>query len=128
LKLNNAPDAIDDKYVMSTLTSKYWGYREGPDGANLTSIAQVEAFAQRCADLEAVCEAQAQFARKTGGGGAIAPVPPLGGLRGLEHARSLGVVEHTFNGHLQALRALEGSALDVKVFSWGEASARVRAE
>ena len=46
LKLNNAPDAIDDKYVMSTLTSKYWGYREGPDGANLTSIAQVEAFAQ----------------------------------------------------------------------------------
>ena len=46
LKLNNAPDAIDDKYVISTLASKYWGYREGPDGANLTSIAQVEAFAQ----------------------------------------------------------------------------------
>ncbi|WP_144373838.1 cadherin-like domain-containing protein, partial [Vogesella urethralis] len=46
LTLNNAPDAIDDKYVMTTLTSKYWGYREGTDGANLTSIAQVETFAK----------------------------------------------------------------------------------
>ncbi|MFN4238818.1 MAG: beta strand repeat-containing protein, partial [Vogesella sp.] len=46
LTLNNAPDAIDDKYVMTTLTSKYWGYREGTDGGNLTSIAQVETFAK----------------------------------------------------------------------------------
>ncbi|UDM16411.1 retention module-containing protein [Vogesella sp. XCS3] len=46
LKLNNAPDAIDDNYVMSPLTSNYWGYREGPDGANLTSVAQVETFAK----------------------------------------------------------------------------------
>ncbi len=45
LTLNNAPDAIDDRYVLTSLKSQYWGYREGTDGANLTTVAQVETFA-----------------------------------------------------------------------------------
>jgi len=45
LTLNNAPDAIDDRYVLTSLKSQYWGYNEGTDGANLTTISQVETFA-----------------------------------------------------------------------------------
>lgn len=94
-----------------------------------TSIfAHVEAFMQRCADLNEVAEAQVQFSRKCiPGSGARAPLPAFGGLRGAELTRSLATTERTFADYVSALRALEASALDVKAPSWGPANAAVRA-
>ena len=94
-----------------------------------TSIfAQVEAFMQRCADLTEVAEAQVQFARKSvPGSGSRAPLPALGGLRGVELARSLSTIERTFAEYASQLRVLEASALDVKEGAWSGANATVRA-
>ena len=91
-------------------------------------FAPVEAFSQRCADLVAVCEAQVQFGRKSvAGSGDKAPLPPLGGLRGTDIARSLQAVEATFSQHVATLQSLEDVALDVKSGAWGENNLVVRA-
>ncbi|TLX79722.1 retention module-containing protein [Pseudomonas nicosulfuronedens] len=42
--VNDAPVAVNDTFTVSGLTGKYWGYNEGPDGSNLTSLSQVTAF------------------------------------------------------------------------------------
>jgi large repetitive protein len=41
---NDAPDAVDNTYVISGLSGQYYAYHEGTDGSNLSSIAQAEAF------------------------------------------------------------------------------------
>ncbi|MFY9141882.1 tandem-95 repeat protein [Sulfuricurvum sp.] len=41
--VNDAPVAVDD-YKMSGVRAEYYGYQEGPDGANLTSIFQIRTF------------------------------------------------------------------------------------
>ncbi|RYY04220.1 MAG: retention module-containing protein [Gammaproteobacteria bacterium] len=46
--VNDAPVAVDDPATGSTLNkgllSQYYSYHEGPDGANLTTLAQINAF------------------------------------------------------------------------------------
>ncbi|WP_193452751.1 retention module-containing protein [Pseudomonas nitroreducens] len=42
--VNDNPVAVNDNFTLSGLQGNYWGYREGADGANLTSLSQVAAF------------------------------------------------------------------------------------
>ncbi|KJK01817.1 hypothetical protein UB43_07150 [Pseudomonas sp. 21] len=42
--VNDAPVAVNDNFTLSGLKGNYWGYNEGPDGSNLTSLSQVTAF------------------------------------------------------------------------------------
>ncbi len=42
--VNDNPVAVNDNFTLSGLQGNYWGYREGTDGANLTSLSQVAAF------------------------------------------------------------------------------------
>ncbi|QRY81741.1 retention module-containing protein [Pseudomonas sp. PDNC002] len=42
--VNDNPVAVNDSFTVSGLQGNYWGYREGPDGANLTNLSQVVAF------------------------------------------------------------------------------------
>ncbi|MFJ3261054.1 retention module-containing protein [Pseudomonas sp. NPDC086581] len=41
---NDAPVAVNDNFTVSGLKGNYWGYNEGPDGSNLTSLSQVTSF------------------------------------------------------------------------------------
>ena len=42
--VNDNPVAVNDTFSLAGLKGNYWGYREGTDGANLTSLSQVAAF------------------------------------------------------------------------------------
>ncbi|MFV3369609.1 retention module-containing protein [Pseudomonas sp. NY15435] len=42
--VNDNPVAVNDNFTVSGLKGNYWGYNEGPDGSNLTSLSQVTAF------------------------------------------------------------------------------------
>ncbi|WP_263834096.1 VCBS domain-containing protein [Sulfurospirillum oryzae] len=42
--VNEAPDAVNDMYVINGLRGQYYAYTEGTDGSNLTNIGQVEKF------------------------------------------------------------------------------------
>ncbi|SED69163.1 beta strand repeat-containing protein [Pseudomonas anguilliseptica] len=44
LNLNSDPIASNDNYLVSGLVGQYFGYNEGTNGANLTSLSQVETF------------------------------------------------------------------------------------
>ncbi len=120
---DNTVEAVAASKAASTPRARVWF---SLDAAAI--FAPVDAFSQRCADLVSLCEAQVQFARKTvKGSGEQAPLPPMGGLRGNDIARSLCAVEATFLQHVASLQALEAVALDVKAGAWGETNAAVRA-
>ncbi|GLU36410.1 retention module-containing protein [Pseudomonas sp. NBRC 100443] len=42
--VNDDPVAVNDHYLVGGLQGNYWGYREGTDGNNLTSLSMVSAF------------------------------------------------------------------------------------
>ncbi|BAN50029.1 retention module-containing protein [Metapseudomonas resinovorans] len=42
--VNDAPDARDDQALLSGLKGNYYAYNEGPDGTNLSNVAQVKNF------------------------------------------------------------------------------------
>ncbi|MFS2126780.1 Ig-like domain-containing protein [Pseudomonas sp. Pseusp97] len=42
--VNDAPVAANDSFTVSGLKGSYWGYREGTDGSNLTTLSQVLSF------------------------------------------------------------------------------------
>ncbi|MDN6859271.1 Ig-like domain-containing protein, partial [Pseudomonas sp. CAN2814] len=42
--VNDNPVAVNDSYSLSGLKGNYWGYNEGPDGLNLTTLSQVTSF------------------------------------------------------------------------------------
>ncbi|QJP11208.1 retention module-containing protein [Pseudomonas multiresinivorans] len=42
--VNDAPVAVNDNFTLSGLKGSYWGYNDGPDGANLTTLSQVTTF------------------------------------------------------------------------------------
>lgn len=88
-------------------------------------FAQVDAFIQRCRDLLEVVEGQEHFARYSEG--KKKPIPCFGGCRGLEVTRSWKEIEHTFEKHLAALKAVRKAILDVKVSSWHDDYSRFRA-
>lgn len=88
---------------------------------DVTSIfAQVDAFVQRCRDLQEVCEGQVQFARRCGPGAAKTPLPPFGGSRGLDIQRSLQTIDEEFTSYVAGLRAMQGEILNVKATGWHE--------
>ena len=81
---------------------------------DMSSIfAQLNAFVQRCRDLQEVCEGQTQFARRAEGG-ATAPLPDFGGSRGPEVSSSLLSIQTSFEKNIAALRGLAYDILDVK--------------
>jgi len=86
------------------------------DPANI--FAQIDAFVQRCRDLLEVCEGQIQFARKTLPGGKQSPLPCFGGSRGPEIAKSLEGIDVRFRVHIDKLRVLRDTILDVKATQW----------
>ena len=84
---------------------------------NSSIFAQIDAFVQRCKDLQEVCEGQTQFARRSAGG-VTADLPDFGGARGAEVASSLLSIQASFEKHVHALRALSYDILDVKATRW----------
>lgn len=94
---------------------RFWSF-------DVTSIfAQVDAFVQRCKDLQDVCEGQVQFARRCGPGTAKTPLPPFGGSRGQDIQRSLQQIDDDFSSYVASLRGLQNEILDVKAGSWHDA-------
>ena len=80
-------------------------------------FAQIDAFVQRCRDLQEVCEGQTQFARKAAGG-TTGELPVFGGARGAEVSSQLLAIQTTFEKHVATLRALNYDILDVKATRW----------
>nr|XP_048689619.1 dynein axonemal heavy chain 2 isoform X1 [Caretta caretta] len=90
-----------------------------------TSIfAQVDAFVQRCKDLQEVCDCQQHFARWEDG--KQTPLPCFFGHRGPQMTRNLLEIEETFQKHLHTLRNMKGGILDVKNTFWHEDFNRFR--
>eukprot|EP00163_Fabomonas_tropica_P002875 TRINITY_DN1232_c0_g1_i1.p1 TRINITY_DN1232_c0_g1~~TRINITY_DN1232_c0_g1_i1.p1 ORF type:complete len:4516 (+),score=1594.38 TRINITY_DN1232_c0_g1_i1:127-13674(+) len=83
-------------------------------------FAQIDAFVQRCRDLQEVCEGQIQFARKSAAvaRGEKADLPAFGGSRGPEIRKSLLDIESAFEKHLNNLKGVKYSILDVKATKW----------
>ena len=95
---------------------RFWSF-------DVTGIfAQVDAFVQRCKDLQEVCEGQVQFARRNGPGTAKTPLPPFGGSRGLDIQRSLQTIDDEFSTYIAVLKGLQSEILDVKATSWHDAN------
>ncbi|SFC57778.1 type I secretion C-terminal target domain (VC_A0849 subclass) [Pseudomonas citronellolis] len=47
--VNDNPVAVNDHYLVGGLQGNYWGYREGTDGNNLTSLSMISAFIAKTA-------------------------------------------------------------------------------
>ncbi|MCP1721331.1 retention module-containing protein [Pseudomonas citronellolis] len=47
--VNDDPVAVNDHYLVGGLQGNYWGYREGTDGNNLTSLSMISAFIAKTA-------------------------------------------------------------------------------
>ncbi|MEL7937552.1 retention module-containing protein [Pseudomonas delhiensis] len=47
--VNDDPVAVNDNYLVGGLQGNYWGYREGTDGSNLTSLSMISAFIAKTA-------------------------------------------------------------------------------
>jgi dynein heavy chain, axonemal len=70
-------------------------------------FAQIDAFKQRCRDLQEVCEGLLQFSRgAAGGAGGCAAFPTFGGLRGPDVVKSLNDIEDRFRAQIARLAGL----------------------
>ena len=87
--------------------SRRWDFREA------SLFAQIDAFVQRCKDLMEVCEAQEQFAGKSG----VAP-PVFAGTKGPEITRQMSDIERDFVELVESLRGLDYHLMDIKATSW----------
>ena len=93
---------------------------------DMSSIfAQLNAFVQRCKDLQEVCEGQTQFARRGESYGedeegkivrsvVTHALPDFGGSRGPEVSSSLLSIQASFEKSIATLRVLSYDVLDVK--------------
>ena len=81
-------------------------------------FAQVDAFIQRCRDLQDVCEGQYQFNRRPASGSGTAELPVFGGKLGPEITSQLLNIQTTFETHVTRLRGLKYDILDVKATRW----------
>ena len=77
-------------------------------------FSQVDAFVQRCMDLQQICKGQLQFARKDIENQAL---PHFGGTRGREITENIREIERGFNKQIDRIRNLE-NILDVKNTHW----------
>ena len=90
------------------------GWEQDRNSETVSSIfAQLNAFVQRCKDLQEVCEGLTQFCRRTAGGGSL-PLPDFGGSRGAEVGTSLLSIETQFGKLVALLRGVQYDILDVK--------------
>ena len=89
-----------------------------------TIFAQIEAFIQRCRDLLDLCECQMHFARWEEG--VRTQLPIFGGQRGPSINRMLTEIETAFEKHLQELRKVQHTILNVKATTWHEDYNRFR--
>jgi len=89
-----------------------------------TIFAQIEAFIQRCRDLLDLCECQMHFARWEEG--VRTQLPIFGGQRGPSINRMLTEIETAFDKHLQELRKVQHTILNVKATTWHEDYNRFR--
>ena len=80
-------------------------------------FAQIDAFVQRCRDLQEVCEGQTQFARRAAGG-TNAELPVFGGAKGGEVSSQLLAIQSNFEKHVATLKSLNYDILDVKATRW----------
>jgi dynein heavy chain len=87
--------------------SRRWDFREA------SLFAQIDAFVQRCKDLMEVCEAQEQFAGKSG-----VPPPVFAGTKGPEIAQTMSEIENDFVELVDSLRGLDYHLMDIKATSW----------
>eukprot|EP00884_Botryococcus_braunii_P014228 jgi/Botrbrau1/22806/Bobra.0132s0131.1 len=76
-------------------------------------FAQIDAFLQRCRDLQEVCESRQQF-------GPQVSLPVFAGTRGNEVSRSIQEIQASFEQLLGTLRSLPYNVLDVKANGWYE--------
>lgn len=74
----------------------------------------LQAFTQRCRDLQDICDAAQQFAP-------AAPLPVFGGARGSEFERAVLEVRTSFAGLLGGLQRLTYDILDIKAARWARA-------
>ena len=81
-------------------------------------FAQVNSFQLRCHDLQEVCLAQQQFARKCGPGGEPLPLPVFGGSRGPEIVTSLTTIQAEFGKYLSMLARVKGEVLKIRGTRW----------
>ena len=104
-----AGDAWRDLYDTTEKAVKARGERENTgrtwDLDRSSIFAQIDAFVQRCRDLQEVCEGQTQFARKASGG-TTGELPVFGGARGAEVSSQLLAIQTTFEKHVTTLRGL----------------------
>ncbi|CAF0814718.1 unnamed protein product [Didymodactylos carnosus] len=89
-----------------------------------TIFAQIEAFIQRCRDLLDLCECQMHFPRWEEG--TKTQLPIFGGQRGPAINRMLTEIETAFDKHLQELRKVQHTILNVKATTWHEDYNRFR--
>lgn len=88
---------------------KPWHFSKG------SIFSQVEAFIQRCVDLNQICEGQLQFARKDSESQAL---PHFGGTRGHEIVKNLLEIERSFKKNIERIKGLNYLILDVKITRW----------
>ncbi|KAI3385375.1 hypothetical protein SNEBB_009845 [Seison nebaliae] len=81
-----------------------------------TIFAQMDAFLQRCHDLQEICDCQIHFARFADG--ERVPPPQFGGTRSTQTLRSLRIVENSFDRYIDTLGEVADTALDVTSTVW----------
>ena len=95
-------------------------------------FAQIDAFVQRCRDLQQVCDAQVQFARRGGNtaagvsasisqkddGVGQRPLPVFPGSVSDTVVHSLQNIEHAFEAHVASMRAAQYDQLSVQSTEW----------
>ena len=76
-------------------------------------FAQIDAFVQRCKDLDEVCQGKIQFSPRS-----KSELPIFGGLHGNDIVRSILGVGQQFELHMAKMRSVKYNVLDVKVTQW----------
>ena len=81
-----------------------WDFKES------SIFAQIDAFVQRCKDLEEVCDGKIQFSREKG----KQALPVFGGMQGPSISRAIVGLGQQFERYMSALRGVTYNVLDVK--------------
>ena len=85
-----------------------WNFKES------SIFAQIDAFVQRCKDLEEVCDGKIQFSRERGANS----LPVFGGMQGPSISRAIIGLGQQFERYMSSLRSVTYNVLDVKETQW----------
>ena len=86
---------------------KPWDFKES------SIFAQIDAFVQRCKDLEEVCDGKIQFSRSEDEN-----LPVFGGMQGPSISRAIVGLGQQFERYMSSLRSVTYDVLDVKETQW----------